>query len=231
MTDVLQNQPEMAKPIPGFLASSVGKKVVMAVTGIILFGFVTVHMLGNLQAYLGPEALNHYAEFLRTSLHGGGLWMARTVLIAAVLLHAWSALSLNRINRAARPIGYRAQQFQTASWASRTMPWTGVLLGIFVIYHILHFTTGQVHPHFIQGDAYQNFVAGFQVPLASMFYILAQICLGFHLWHGIWSLTQTLGWSHPRFDRLRRLIAYGMAILVAGVNITFPLAVLTGFIH
>jgi succinate dehydrogenase / fumarate reductase cytochrome b subunit len=216
---------------PGFLDTSVGRKAVMAVTGIILFGFVTVHMLGNLQAYMGAGPMNHYAEFLHGMIHGAGIWVFRAVMLTAVLLHAWAALTLTLDNHAARPLGYRARQFQAATWASRTMRWTGSFLGIFIIYHLLHLTTGTLHPDFIKGDAYHNFVTGLAVPWTAGFYIVAQLCLGFHMWHGVWSLTQTLGWSHPRYDKLRRRFAYAMAILVAGFNISFPVAVLTGIIH
>jgi len=220
-----------ARTGPGFLDSSVGKKVVMAATGIVLFGFVTVHMLGNLTAYMGRAAMNEYAELLQTLVHGKGIWVFRLVMITAVGLHAWAALMLTLANQAARPVGYRAVQVQAATLASRTMRWSGVFLGIFIIYHLLHFTTGTVHPDFIKGDAYHNFVSGLAVPWTAAFYILAQVCLGFHMWHGVWSLTQTLGWSHPRYNLLRRRFAYAMAILVAGVNISYPIAVLTGIIH
>jgi succinate dehydrogenase / fumarate reductase, cytochrome b subunit len=221
----------LARRSPGFLDASVGKKVVMALTGIVLFGFVTVHMLGNLQAYLGREPMNHYAEFLHTMLHGGGIWVFRGVLLASVILHAWAALSLTLANWAARPVGYRARQHQAATLASRTMRWSGVILGAFIVYHLLHLTTGTVHPDFVKGDAYHNFVTGFQSVPAAAFYVVAQVCLGFHLWHGVWSLTQTLGLSHPRYDVLRRRFAYVMAILVAGVNLSFPIAVLAGVIR
>lgn len=216
---------------PGLLDSSVGLKLVMAGTGLVLFGFVTVHMLGNLQAYLGRPVLNAYAETLQHLLHGAGIWIFRAVLLTAVILHGWSATVLTLANRAARPKGYRAQHFQASTWSSRTMRWSGVILGTFIVYHILHLTTGQAHPDFVKGDAYHNFVTGFRVPLAAGFYVLAQLCLGLHLWHGVWSLTQTLGLSHPRYHALRRRIAYAFAILVAGVNISFPLAVLAGVIH
>jgi succinate dehydrogenase / fumarate reductase, cytochrome b subunit len=224
------SQPNALTAAP-FLDTSVGRKVVMAVTGTVLWGFVTVHMVGNLQAYLGALAMNHYAEFLQGMLHGGGIWIFRALLLTAVGLHGWAALSLTLSNQAARPVGYRAQTFQASTWASRTMRWTGVTLGVFIIYHLLHLTTGQAHPSFIRGDAYHNFVSGFQVPAASAFYVLAQLCLGFHLWHGVWSLTQTFGLAHPRYDRLRRGLAYGFAVLVAGVNISYPIAVLAGIIH
>ena len=215
----------------GFLASSIGRKVVMAITGVILFGFVTVHMLGNTQAYMGEEAFNGYAEFLHTMIHGDGIWVFRAVLLVAVGFHVWSATSLTLDNLAARPEGYRAQQNVASTWASRTMRWTGVILAVFIVYHLLHLTTGTVHPNFDHANPYANFVNGFKVPAASAFYIVAQLCLGLHMWHGVWSCTQSLGLAHPRYDRLRRNFAYGLTILVVGVNITFPIAVLTGFIH
>lgn len=216
---------------PGFMDSSVGRKVVMAITGIVLWGFVTVHMLGNLTAYMGAEAMNHYAEFLHTMIHGMGIWVFRTVLLVAVLLHIWAATSLTLSNHAARPVGYRKQQRQSATWASRSMRWTGVLLGIFIVFHLLHLTFGTVHPDFIKGDTYHNFVTGFQVPWVAAFYIVAQLCLGLHMWHGVWSFTQTLGWAHPRYNALRRNFATVLTVLVVGVNISYPIAVLTGIIH
>ena len=229
-------QPVMAgaaKAEPGFLDSSVGKKVLMAVTGIILFGFVTVHMLGNMQADMGAEPMNHYAELLQTMIHGKGIWVFRLVMITSVVLHGWAALTLTLNNMAARPVGYRAQKLQAATFSSRTMRWTGSFLLLFIIFHILHLTTGQIHPgaEFVKGKAFENLVTGLQVGWVAAIYIVAQACLGFHMWHGVWSLTQTLGWSHPRYNTLRRRFAYVMAILVAGVNISFPIAILTGFIH
>jgi len=216
-----------AKTSPGFLDSSVGKKVVMAVTGIMLFGFVTVHMLGNMQVYGGPHGMNAYAEFLQTMIHGKGIWVFRIVMLCAAGSHAWAALSLTLANNAARPVGYRAQQLQAATFASRTMRWTGVILGIFIVFHILNLTTGTIHPggEFVHGKAYENLVSGLSVAWVAAFYVIAQLCLGFHMWHGVWSLTQTLGWSHPRFNGLRRNFAYVMAILVAGINISFPVAI------
>lgn len=215
---------------PGLAFSSVGRKMAMAFSGIVLFGFVTVHMVGNLQAYMGRETMNKYAEFLQHMLHGGGIWIFRSFLLAAVAVHGWAALSLTMDNWKARPVGYRAQQMQAATWASRTMRWSGVVLLAFIVYHLLHLTTGQAHPHFIPGDAYANFVAGFQVPAASVFYIVAQLCLGLHMWHGVWSVTQTLGLVHPRYNTCRRAFASILTVLVVGVNISYPIAVLAGVI-
>jgi succinate dehydrogenase / fumarate reductase cytochrome b subunit len=215
---------------PAFLESSIGRKVVMAVTGLILFGFVVVHMLGNLQVYLGPEALNHYGEFLRTMLHGGGLWIARVVLLAAVVLHIWSATSLTLSSRRARPQGYQEQKWVESTYASRTMRWSGVILFFFIVYHLLHFTTGTLHPSFIEGDVYHNFVAGFRVIPVSIFYIVAMVLLGLHLRHGVWSMFQTLGVSHPRYIRMAHIGAWIFAALVVIGNISFPLAVLAGIV-
>ncbi|MFN7959607.1 MAG: succinate dehydrogenase cytochrome b subunit [Holophagaceae bacterium] len=215
----------------GFLASSVGRKVVMAATGIVLFGFVTVHMIGNTQAYMGAESFNAYAKFLHSMLHGGGIWIFRAVLLAAAGLHIWAAVSLTLDNQAARPVGYRAQQSVASTWASRTMRWSGFILAAFIVYHLLHLTTGQAHPSFDHSNPYANFVNGFKVPAASAFYIVAQLCLGLHMWHGVWSVTQSLGLAHPRYDGLRRGFATGLTLLVVGVNITYPIAVLTGVIH
>ena len=215
----------------GFLAATVGKKVVMAVTGIILFGYVFIHMVGNLQAYMGPEALNHYGAFLRALVHGWALWAVRIVLLASVGLHIWAATALTLDNLKARGAGYRQRTWVDSTFASRTMVWSGPILALFVIYHILHFTTGNVHPSFVEGDVYHNFVAGFRVVPASIFYIVAMLALGYHLYHGFWSMLQTLGLSHPRYNRLRHVFAAVFTFTIVGVNISFPIAVLAGVIR
>jgi succinate dehydrogenase / fumarate reductase cytochrome b subunit len=214
----------------GFARSSIGRKVVMAATGAILVVFVIGHMLGNLQVYLGPEAMNNYAVFLRQVLHGTGLWIARVTLLAAVILHIWAATSLTLTSRRARAIGYRKQQWKESTYASRTMRWGGVIILLFVIYHILHMTTGTVHPTFIEGDVYHNFVAGFRSVPVSLFYIFAMLALGLHLRHGVWSMFQTLGVSHPRYIRAARVLAWIVAIVVVVGNVSFPLAVLAGLV-
>ena len=214
-----------------FLSATVGKKVVMALTGLILFGFVIGHMLGNLQLYMGAEALNAYALFLRTFLHGGGIWIARTVLLVAVLLHIWAMTSLTLVNRRARDVGYRQWKPRESTYASRTMRWSGVFLLAFIIYHLLHFTTGDAHPDFIPEDVYHNVVSGFQVVPVSVVYILATLCLALHLFHGSWSMLQTLGLNHPRYNRLRNVICVGLSALVVVGNLSFPVAVLTGLVR
>ena len=214
----------------GFIRSSIGRKVVMAVTGVILVGFVIAHLLGNLQVYLGPEAMNNYAVWLRQFLHGTGLWIARAILLVAVILHIWSAASLTLSSRRARPVAYRERKWREATYASRTMRWGGVIILLFVIYHILHMTTGTVHQSFIEGDVYHNFVAGFRVVPVSLFYIFAMLALGLHLKHGVWSMFQTLGVSHPRYIRAAHVLAWVVAIVVVVGNISFPLAVLAGIV-
>ena len=216
-----------------FMRSSLGLKIVMALTGIVLFGFVIGHMIGNLQVYLGPEVFNHYAELLRELGHGMALWIARAGLLVAVGLHIWSAWRLTLMNSAARPVGYREVERRESTYASRTMRWSGVILLLFIVYHLLHFTVGvhAVHPQFVPGDAYHNFVTGFQNPLVSGFYILAMLALGLHLYHGAWSFMQTLGLSHPRYDHLRYAFAALVTLVILAGNISFPVAVLTGYVH
>jgi succinate dehydrogenase / fumarate reductase, cytochrome b subunit len=214
-----------------FFGSTVGQKVVMAVTGLILFGFVVGHMVGNLQLYLGADAMNHYAVFLREFLHGGGLWLVRAVLLLAVALHVWAATALTLTSRRARPVGYRVQQYREADYASRTMRWSGPILLLFIIYHLLHLTTGTAHPSFSDADVYRNVVAGFRVWPASLFYIVAMLALGLHMFHGVWSMLQTFGLSHPRYNGLRMACSSIVTIVVVVGNISFPVAVLTRLVR
>jgi succinate dehydrogenase / fumarate reductase cytochrome b subunit len=214
----------------GFLASTIGQKVVMAVTGAILFGFVLAHLAGNLLLYQGPDAINAYGRELREFLHGAGLWIARAALLVAVLLHIWSAWALTLKNRAARPVDYKQFKPKESSYASRTMRWSGVIILAFVIYHLMHFTFGNVHPDFVEGDVYHNVVAGFRVWPVSVFYVIAMVLLGFHLNHGAWSMFHTLGLSNPRYRKAAQAFAAVFSILVVLGNISFPLAVLFGFV-
>jgi succinate dehydrogenase / fumarate reductase cytochrome b subunit len=219
-----------------FYKAAVGKKAVMAVTGILLLGFVLVHMIGNLHLYEGPGHLDEYGTFLRqvgapALPPNGVLWLARLVLLTAVVLHIWAAWQVTRMSREARPAGYSYRQKVHTTYASRTMRWGGVIILLFIIYHILHFTTGTVHPSFREGAVYHNVVTGFSVWWVSLFYIVAQVALGFHLYHGVWSLFQSLGWNHPRFNHWREGLAHAFAWIITLGNISFPIAVLTGLVR
>ncbi len=221
--------------ILSFYRSSVGKKAVMAVTGIALFGFILGHMLGNMKLYLGAEALNHYAEWLRAVgspllPEGVGLWIARIGLLAVFALHVHAAVSLTWINRGARPVGYRLRETLKADYAARTMILGGAMIFFFVIFHLLHLTTGDVHPGFVEGDVYANVVEGFRQWPAALAYILANLALGFHLYHGLWSLFQSLGWNSPGLNPARRKFAVTFAVIITAGNLSFPIAVLTGLV-
>lgn len=214
-----------------FLTSSIGLKAVMAVSGLVLYGFVVAHMTGNLQVYLGADALDRYGAFLREVLHGAGLWIARAVLLASVVAHVWAAVVLTQRNWAARPRGYRRWQARESTYASRTMVWSGPLLALFIGYHLAHLTLGVTDPRFVEGRVYANLVLGFQNPFVAGFYMLATLALGLHMYHGFWSLLQTLGLSHPRYDALRRRAALALAGVVVAGNLSIPLSVLSGLVH
>ena len=213
-----------------FLGSTIGKKVVMALTGIVLVGFVVGHMVGNLQLYLGPEVLNAYGHALHELLHGTGLWIARSVMLLSVGLHVWAATSLTLASRAARPVGYRKQSWTESTYASRTMRWSGPILLLFILYHLAHFTLGSAHPQFVDGDVFHNMVTGFRVGPVVFFYVVAMLALGLHLYHGVWSMLQTLGLSHPAYNVLRHGLSTLVTLAVVGGNLTFPLAVYFGFV-
>ncbi len=205
----------------------------MAVTGAIGFAFVMGHLLANLQFFLGPEPLNQYGAALRRS--PGLLLFARTFLVAAVVMHIVAAVQLTVQNSAARPQGYRVWTPRKSTYAARTMKYSGVLLGLFIVYHLLHLTLGTVHPNFKHGpggdspDTYHNVVAGFSSIPVSLSYIAAMTFLGFHLSHGIWSMFQSAGWNHPRYMPVIRAAAIAIAILIVLGNISIPLSVLLGF--
>ncbi len=208
----------------------------MALSGAILVLFVIGHFVGNLKVFFGPEAFNHYAEGLRTIgspffARGQLLWLVRLVLLVAVVIHVGAATQLTLQSRRARPQRYRKFDSLSISYASRTMVWGGLTILGFVLFHLLHLTFGTVHPDFIAGDAYHNFVTGFQVWPVSLAYIAAMVPLGFHLYHGIWSAFQTMGVNNPAYNRWRRPLALTLAVLVAGGNMLFPLAVLTGVLR
>jgi succinate dehydrogenase / fumarate reductase cytochrome b subunit len=231
--------------IATFYHSAIGKKAVMAVTGIFLFGWIFMHMLGNLKVYTGSEHYNAYAHFLITMgapllPAKGTLVVVRVLLLIAVWLHIQAATQLTIMNRKARPIAYADRDYVAATYAARTMRWGGVIILLFVIYHLLHLTFGtvrlgqwswQVHPDFVEGDVYHNFVTGFQVWWVSAFYIIANLALGMHLYHGLWSMFNSLGLSHDRFNPWKRSFATVFAWIVTAGNISFPIAVLAGFLR
>ena len=212
-----------------FYASTAGKKAAMAISGFILFGFVVAHLIGNLQIYEGPEKLNRYAVLLRTE--PALLWAARLVLLAMVLLHIWSSVQLAVRNSGARPVGYKMKKATSSSYASRTMYWSGPIILAFVIYHLLDFTFGAVNPHYQPGNVYGNVVASFQVIPVAAFYIIAMLLLCLHLYHGLWSMFQSLGIAHPRYTPMLRKAAGLVATLIALGNISIPVAVLSGLIR
>lgn len=216
-----------------FTRSTIGRKIIMAASGFILFGFVLGHMIGNLQVYAGRTVFNGYSELLHHLIHGTGLWIARLVLLAAVLLHVWFAWTTTRRSWSARPTGYKEWTPRESTYASRTMRWSGVIILLYVLYHLLDFTFGTrvVHPGFVPGDPYTNFVTSFERVPVVIAYVIGNIALGFHLRHGLWSMCQTLGLSHPRYKALAVDAALAFALLITVANVSFPLAVLAGIVH
>ena len=219
-----------------FYEAPIGKKAVMAITGFMLVGYVLAHMLGNLQIYSSNlNQINVYAAFLHNPANAGLLWGARTVLLLAVILHIVAAVQLFFQNRAARPIGYAKKDDVPASYAARTMVWSGPIVAAFVIYHVLHLTVGAVLPLAPelapnQPDVRANVIAGFQNYGVSAFYIFAMILLCMHLYHGIWSMCQSLGISHPRYTRWLKKASAALAILIAIGNCSIPIAVMAGWL-
>ena len=213
-----------------FWESTNGKKIVMAVTGAILFTFVIGHMLGNLQIFEGPEKLNAYGHFLHSI--GELLWPVRIVLIASVALHITATVQLALRNKKARPVGYSRKEAINSSYASRTMYWSGPIVLAFVIFHLLQFTAGYIHPgsEFIEGDVYHNVVAGFQVWWVSVWYIFAVSLLGLHLRHGIWSMFQSVGLNHPRYTPLLKQAAIWIAVILVLGYISIPISILLGLV-
>jgi succinate dehydrogenase / fumarate reductase, cytochrome b subunit len=217
----------------------IGKKVVMAITGIALIGFVIGHMLGNLKIFTGAETINAYSRFLREVgtpelEYGQLLWLVRIFLLICVALHITAAVQLTRMSRAARPIGYTTKRDIETTWGARTMRWGGVLLVAFIVFHLLHFTGGVVGfgaGQFKDLAVYQNVVAGFAVWPIALFYIVAMGALCLHLDHGIWSMLQTLGWNTARNEATLQTISRVIAIVVFLGFTSVPVAVMTGWLR
>ncbi|MFE0045063.1 succinate dehydrogenase cytochrome b subunit [Streptomyces albireticuli] len=214
--------------------STVGKKAVMAVTGVIMLAYLVAHMLGNLKVFFGAGEFNHYGAWIRTIgepflHHKWFLWIARVALGAAVVLHGVAAFQLSRRDLAARPAKY-AHTRRRASYATRTMRWGGVILGLFIVWHILDLTTLTVNPNAEEGRPYENLVASFDRPPVTALYIVAMLALGLHIRHGFWSAAQTLGANSPRRDRLFKALANALALLLTCGFIAVPVGVMTGVV-
>lgn len=226
-------------------STAVGKKYVMAVTGIGMMGFVLFHMIGNLKMYAGAADLNHYAHFLQTLLYplapkGVVLWILRGGLLTMFVLHLHAAWSLTRLNRKARPVKYQSSRdYQIANFASRTMRWSGIIVLTFIVWHLLDLTFGVTNAHvgtmvMDKGeeikDVYGSVVYTFdRIPVA-LFYVIANILLGIHLFHGSWSIFQSMGWNNPRFNKWRRAFATGFAAIIVIGNVSFPVAAMAGIV-
>jgi len=214
-----------------FYGSSIGKKAVMAITGLVLFGYVILHLFGNLQVFLpnGRESINNYAVLLHS--HAMLLWAVRAFLILMIVLHIWAYMQLGVRKMEARPIGYEKKRAAGSSFASRTMYWTGPFIAAYVVYHILHLTTGTANPNFHEGDVYGNVVNAFRSIPVSIVYILAIIFLCMHLYHGLWSWWQSLGVHHPRYTPVLKRAAAAIAVLIAAGYISIPVGVMTGIVR
>jgi succinate dehydrogenase / fumarate reductase cytochrome b subunit len=216
------------------LRSTVGRKQLMAVTGLMMFLFIVTHVAGNMKFFFGEEAFDHYSHWLRSLLtpllpHGWFLWGMRAGLTAAVVLHIYAATSLTLQSRRARPIRYAKTSNVQATYASRTMRWGGVIILLFVIYHLLDLSVGTVNPGFVRGAVFRNAQASFDRWYISAFYIVAQAALCLHLYHGVWSMAQTLGANRPKYDATLRRLSQTVALVIFFGFISVPIAVLLGF--
>ena len=225
-----------APATPRLVRSLIGKKVIMAVTGVILLLFVIAHLLGNLKVFQGAEHFNAYAAGLRTLgapffPRGLLLWVARIVLVGAVCAHIWAAIAVTRASWSARPVGYHGLEAVETTYAARTMRWGGVIIAVYLIYHLLDFTFGRVNPSFVPGDVYHNVIASFRVWPVSAAYVVAMVVVGLHVYHGLWSAFQTLGLNRSPTFRWRRGLAGTVAGLIAVGYISIPVAVLAGILR
>ena len=214
-----------------FYGTMVGKKVVMGVTGLVGIGFVILHSLGNLLVFRGPAAMNSYSHFLKSTAEL--LWTLRVILLLAVIFHVIAAVQLTRQSRAARPIGYTKRETQVATISSRTMRWGGALLLVFIVVHILHFTTGNIRPAgvFSREDVYANVVTSFRIWWVALFYVVSMIALGLHLLHGAWSSVRSIGVSPPSPNPLHRRLSLLIAVFVWAAFTAIPVAVFSGIVR
>lgn len=228
----------MASPrskVETFWQSSIGKKTVMAVTGLLMVLFLFVHMLGNLKIFFGPHEFDHYAAWLRTIgepvLHGAWfLWIQRVVLLVAVVLHITAAAQLSKRDVQARPVKYVHGQRAKATFATRTMRWGGVILALFIIWHILDLTAGSVNPDFVKNHPYHNVVVDFKKWWSNVIYIVAMLAVGLHIFHGFRSASQTLGSQRAFASKATLVIGTTLAILISAGFIAVPIGVMTGLV-
>jgi succinate dehydrogenase / fumarate reductase cytochrome b subunit len=219
---------------PTLWQSTIGKKAVMAVTGLLMLAFLVVHMLGNLKIFFGATEFDDYAEWLRTIgepvLHEAWfLWAQRAVLLAALVLHVVAAAQLSRRDRAARPTRYAHGQRRQASFATWTMRWGGVTLALFIVWHILDLTVGAVNPDYIAGRPYHNIVADFSVWWINVIYIVAMVMVGLHVHHGFWSASRTLG-LRPGSSAALRTTGTALALVLTVGFLAVPVGVMTGLV-
>ncbi len=213
-----------------FWESSVGKKIVMGVTGVILVGFVIGHMAGNLQFFMGADRYNAYARLLKHDIIEV-TYLVRITLLVSVILHVMAAYQLTMRNRAARPTEYAVNESQVATYASRTMRWGGIYLLVFIVYHLGHFTTGWFHPAFSETGAWCNVASGFKSAPVALFYLGAMALLAMHLYHGVWACMRTLGFARPSANPLHRRVALLLAIVVSVGFSLLPLSVVLGLVR
>ena len=219
-----------------FYRSALGKKYVMAVTGIIGLGFILGHMLGNLKMYVGPADYDHYSAFLRNLFvpilpHTWFLWIMRIGLIGALVLHVHAAYTLTVMNHKARTVDYQSKRdYVAANYASRTMRWSGVIVGLYIIWHLFDLSWTGTGYHYHRGDTYANVAHSLHRPWVAAIYIVANLLLGLHLFHGVWSLFQSLGWNNPRFNLWRRRFAQAFAGIIVLGNVSFPIFILAGVV-
>ncbi|TXS22135.1 succinate dehydrogenase [Streptomyces sp. ms191] len=219
----------------GFWGSTIGKKTVMAVSGLLMLGYLVAHVMGNLKVFFGPEEFNAYGHWLRTMgapvlHHSWALWLVRIVLVAAVVAHVVSAYQLSRRDIKARPTAY-VHRRRRSTYATRTMRWGGVIVALFIVWHILDLTTGTAHPGgFQEGHPYQNVVDTFSTWYGNLVYIVAMIAVGLHVRHGFWSAAQTLGVGDARRERVLKILANGLALALTAGFVSVPVAVMTGVV-
>lgn len=234
MSNIPTTAPHRPLSVPtgpvGFLSTTVGLKLIMAASGVILVGFVIGHFVGNALIWVGPEAINAYSRFLHASSEL--LWLARITLIVAILAHIGSALKLAAKNTAARPQRYKKKRDHVTNYAARTMIWSGPILLGFILFHLAHLTLGVApgtYEH-SETDVYSNVVRGFQIPWVTGLYVFSMLALGYHLFHGTWSMFQSLGLNHATYNHKLMRLALGITLFVTLGDIAIPLSVLLGIV-